>query len=381
MCGLRVSNPQLGAMPKVALVSLSVDRYFKEHPSTILGPRREIHKLYLDGELSYAEWIDLIRSYSETLQELWLLFDTLSRDIVEAIGACTKLRHLQLNPLSGFSEYSQLEAILRGASNVEYLEIFPHCDLTDETLSEISKLQRLKRLTVRGTTCASDEVLRKLGTISTLQYLGLNGFEPNASVIRGLASLKNLRGLYLSYTPITLEHGLDSECFDIICGSFENLEELALDRLWNLTDADAVKLCRLKNLRELSLEDASRFTDLTFKEGLGSPTLTELRIWWSLLTDAGLASIASNHKMFRTISLFHCHMVTDAGIIFLLEREPLLQKFNVRDCSSLRGRWLEALGNLCPRLGYLGALDHTSTDPGLSEFRVKRPGVSVQYGV
>ena len=47
MCGLRVSNPQLGAMPKVALVLLRVNDDFKGHPSTILGPRRQVTHLYL----------------------------------------------------------------------------------------------------------------------------------------------------------------------------------------------------------------------------------------------------------------------------------------------------------------------------------------------
>ena len=162
---------------------------------------------------------------------------------------------------------------------------------------------------------------------------------------------------------------------DIICGSFENLEELRLDGLWDLTDADGVKLRRLKNLRELRLHGGMEFTDLTFKEGLGSSALKELEIFQSRLTDAGLASIASNHKMLRLISLSYCHKITDAGIIFLLEREPLLQKLIVEYCKSLRGRWLEALGNLCPRLRFLKTFGDYEGLEVLSEFRARRPGV------
>ena len=96
MCGLRVSNAQLGAIPKVALVSLSVNNDFRGNPSTIQGPQREIHRLDLNRGRLYAEWNDLIRRSSETLQELGMYFDTLCHDIVEAIGACTKLRRLRL---------------------------------------------------------------------------------------------------------------------------------------------------------------------------------------------------------------------------------------------------------------------------------------------
>ena len=150
ICGLRVSNSQLGAMPGVASVSLSVDDHFKGNPSTILGPRREISHLYLYryGRGPYAEWIDPIRRSSETLQELGMFLDLLCRDVAEAIGACTKLRRLQLLPSSYFSEYSQLEAILRDASNLEYFEIDP-----------------------KGGLFASGECLREVVTMPTLQYL------------------------------------------------------------------------------------------------------------------------------------------------------------------------------------------------------------------
>ena len=62
----------------------------------------------------------------------------------------------------------------------------------------------------------------------------------------------------------------------VICGSFVNLEELELLNLYELTDADGVKLCRLKKLRKLCLFEVDGLSDLTFDEDLGSTMLAEL---------------------------------------------------------------------------------------------------------
>ena len=297
------------------------------------------------------------------MRGLWIYFYEFCVDNYQVINVCTKLHHLNLIPQSTDSEYSQVFCLI----NTECLEI--DCEnSTENTLSDIFKLKGLKRLNLHDVQSVSKEFLRELGTISTVQYLELTGCELNASMIRGLTSLRKLKGLSLSPPESSR---IDSECLDMICGSFVNLEELRLVDNSYLTDADGVKLRRLKNLRKLELLVADKLTDLTFEGGLGSPSLTELLLVHCPLTNAGLAGIASNHKMLKIISLEYCHNITDDGVIFLLERETLLQEFFVNDCRSLDGRWIEELEDLCPRLRTLYACDHDD----LSQFRAKRPEV------
>lgn len=164
---------------------------------------------------------------------------------------------------------------------------------------------------------------------------------------------------------------MDSEYFDETCENFDNLEELSVVDYLYLIDVDVVKLRRLRNPKKLSLYCFDKLTDLTFEGGLGSPSLAELLLVDCPLTDTGLAGIATNHRMLREIGLEYCHNITGDGVIFLLERELLLQEFILNDRRSLDGGWIGKLVDLCPRLRSLRAREYDDMYP----FRAKRPAV------
>ena len=110
---------------------------------------------------------------------------------------------------------------------------------------------------------------------------------------------------------------INPEALDIICVNFRNLEKLRLAACLELTDADGTKLRHLEHLRSLKLEGASRLTDLTFVEGLNSPSLAVLFISECGLTDVGLAGIAAHHACLRHLSLrliyFPTHLLKEAN--------------------------------------------------------------------
>ena len=96
-----------------------------------------------------------------------------------------------------------------------------------------------------------------------------------------------------------------------------------------LSDSEGMKFHFLTCLKELHFEAGVGFTDSTFAQGLGCPTMESLEIEWSPLTDAGLASLADHHRRLRKPDLSNCHSITDEGFRAFLQEQPHLVSLEI----------------------------------------------------
>ena len=138
----------------------------------------------------------------------------------------------------------------------------------------LTNLKRLQHLTLSVVESFSNDAISVLGGITTLRSLSFHKLEVDKGWMMNTASLINLRELILqsSTKPVS------RECFNIICESFIGLEVLWLEKCELLTDEEGKKLCLFKRLKNVTLDSAHGFTDVTFEKGLGSPSLAYLRV-------------------------------------------------------------------------------------------------------
>lgn len=292
-----------------------------------------------------AALVEFLRMSTDRLQELQLDCGELSRDVYAAISGCTKLRRLFLSfgkPLPFTDDV--MKTLLVNLPDLEALEITFFDSLTDEGFAPILKRKKLRTLNLAFCKGITKRFLRSLGSIRTLEELELTCVRIDKSVLRGLARLKHLRKLVIE------SQNMNSVWFGTICENFTGLRELSLRGVEKLTDADGMKLCRLKELTTLRFEGGYGFTDKTFVNGVGSPTMSFLDLCGCSLTDNGLASIAARHGHLKTLYLLSCKKITGAGLVALLQREPKLELLHIERCDSLGDEWIAEMENLCPRL-------------------------------
>lgn len=174
-------------MPKVASLTLSTPASIDSSKGPHFpGARLEVHNLNSNHERPYTHWTDQIARCSDSLKGLWRYFYEFSVDNAQVIDFCTKLHNLNLSPSSTDTKCNQVFCLI----NVEGLQI--DCeDSTETCLTKIFKLKGLKRLNLHDVKSDSKQFLRELGTKSTVLYFDLTGAEVNASVIRGLRSLRS----------------------------------------------------------------------------------------------------------------------------------------------------------------------------------------------
>lgn len=94
--------------------------------------------------------------------------------------------------------------IVKRIQSIEILDLDNTC-ITSEGLLELSKLQELKELSLKGLSNIGDEVIANLAIIPSLSFLHLGGASVTLGGLKGLKEAKHLRELILSSTVWTDE--------------------------------------------------------------------------------------------------------------------------------------------------------------------------------
>ena len=284
---------------------------------------------------------------------------------VDALGALTNLRRLQLRSASGVQD--QGLAWLSELKQLEELRL-PYTPISAETLQAAARLPQLtalflqengNRLELSG---AHLEILASMPALETLSITGSNLDDEGLETIAGIKSLRelSLSGSLvtgssvgsLSKAPLLTSLLINSPALSI--GILEGLP--ALTRLESLqlggkaiTDQWLPAITRLKNLQDLGLLNSSvtdtgvrslsaltnlralRFngtpiTGHTFGELALLTRLEELRLGSTSLDDAGLSAIAVLNQL-KILGL-HNTRISDAGLE-ALRRLPQLENLVV----------------------------------------------------
>jgi hypothetical protein len=179
-----------------------------------------------------------------------------------------------------------------------------------------------------------------------------------------IASLGNLRTLYLSYCTHITDLGLwyvaslsnlqtlhlqgcvfitDSGLAHV--ASLGNLQTLDLSCCGRITDAGLVHVASLGNLQTLRLYGCRRITDAGLVYVASLSNLQTLDLWYcERITDAGLVHVASLGNL-QTLNLGYCYTITDAGLVHVASLGNL-QTLNLEDCESFTDAGLVPVAHL-----------------------------------
>jgi len=189
--------------------------------------------------------------------------------------------------------------ILKQIKTLEYLHL-PNIGLTDEGLAHICELENLKHLWSSGWSNSplTDKTLENVGKLEKLEELCIGGTGFTDNGLKNITGLKNLTLFWLFCAPELTNKGLEE------IGKLKNLKHLSLPRKTKITIAGLKNLNTLIKLENLDIHsarqdnavmDISRLTNL---EDL-TITLNRTRTERDKFTDKDLACLANLKKLRR----------------------------------------------------------------------------------
>jgi hypothetical protein len=222
-----------------------------------------------------------------------------------------------------------------------------HFKMTEQDLRSISRLPRLRRLTLPSGMTYTDAGLKVLANAAALEELWLSGCQQVTD--GGLKELTRLTAL----------------------------KTLSLFRAGRITDVGLKELARLPRLETLALYGAKQVTDAGLRELTRSKTLTGLTVEETGATEAGLrAFVADRGKQLRSLSLRDMP-VTDEFVADLAARAPDLEYLSLNECKQVTDKSVGPLSRLV-KLRALTALHTSISREGVVTLRRRLPDCRVE---
>ncbi len=350
----------LANLPSVEGLSLNASQFTEEGVQT-LQRLPNLHELSLVGEAIEDACLDLLTQLPR-LEELGL---SSTRVTEEALGILAELPNL-----------NSLRLVNLRVKLAPYTPQF-----TDKSLAILARHTKLKSLSMWTGTRASDEGVKQLATMTSLESLCFRGSDISDAGLECIGKLKNLEELRIwpktlssggRITDAGLEHlkGLSKlKTLNIKAGyftdsgmqplaAFTELESLSLSRT-KITEEGLKHLAGLPKLEHLRLS-GMEYTDAALKELSQFPCLKNLNVETAGVTDAGMATLGRMTSV-QSLRLYD-EKITDKGVLQLsgmTELESLsLRRVRITNAG------LEHLHEL-PRLEALSIYDTFVTDEGL----------------
>ncbi len=243
---------------------------------------------------------------------------------------------------------------------------FTGTQVTDEGLKGLAGLKSLQVLYLAGTQ-VTDAGLKELAMLKSLQVLDLYKTQVTDAGLKELAALKNLQFLDLNRTQIT----------DVGLKDLAGLNSLQLLYLANnkVTDVGLKELAGLNSLQTLYLE-GTQVTDAGLKELAGLRSLQRLDLSSTQVTGVGLKELTAM-KSLQRLDLSSTP-VTDAGLKELAGLKSL-QELDLRDTQITDAGLKELAGLKSLQSLNLVFLKTPITDAGLKELQKALPKCRINW--
>ena len=364
-------------------ISLSVQNWSREnfHGRTILSCLKKLKESIVMLDFRYAnlkddEVIAIVDFYSSSLRRLLLKCCTwLTQSAWSTIPKCSELQCLSLCGVLDISDHHVKEIVLH-CTKLEDLDLRYCSGITVAGLMDLHRLQYLRHLGLPENV-SSREISSILGKILTLQYLELHMIDCDIAFFREIATLRNLRTLKL---PRRSDRAITPGILDVICKNFRKLRRLEVQFVAEFTNADAVKLNLLKELKYLYIGGGAELTDLTSDGDVSTSALRTLVVASRPVTEMALVKYAARHSNMENLFIFGYPTLTDDDFISILDREPHLRRLGMTDGLQLTNRSIRALVHLCPQLQWVSVQRCPGmTARGWSYFRERRPSVVCSF--
>jgi hypothetical protein len=221
--------------------------------------------------------------------------------------------------------------------------------LTDEHYRAIGGLRKLRVLTLYNRCTLTDETLALLAPLESLEELQIDGAKFTDAGMKALASMKSLR-------KCTFFHVLMKEKF---------------------TGSGVAHLAELPRFESFGCGGSS-FNDEGMAACAKLPHLRELRIWHTLATDAGVATLTG----MTTLKVVHLGpqftpRITDASVSSL----AAIKSLETVSVMETRLSWEKSLSRMkeLPALKLLELHQDEISEEDLAKVRAELPGVKIDY--
>lgn len=250
--------------------------------------------------------------------------------------------------------------------------------LTDENLSELSRIRTLQEVTISGVP-VSDVLFQHLRSHIDLRSLSLEGVEITDDGLKGLSAHPRITEFRIARLKITddgirnlSQHSAFISAGLRLCPNITDfgieafvtaqpgLMDLRIEHL-GISDAGMASIGKLANLSLLAVSSEPNITDAGVKHLAGLEYLRSVRLEDCAITDESLKTIASLANL-GSLSLIHLKGVTDAGIKHL-ETHPQVDVLTLSH-NSLTDEVFKSFGAM-KKLRMLSVSDPNLTGEGM----------------
>ncbi|GIK51677.1 MAG: hypothetical protein HPKKFMNG_02464 [Planctomycetes bacterium] len=307
-----------------------------------------LRHLNVSGRLKWSGRAVLALCKLERLTSLHITWDWLTSEQAALLVALPALEHLSLWTVCELS--GPLASALQDAKQLRLLDLSGCRQIRSEVFDALAHCHKLEHLSLTNCVGPGDDVAGRLAALPRLRVLSLAGFESlSATGIDAIGRLTSLEEL-----DVGVSGGTD-EARSLNLGSLKNLKRLKLlsmsGRIFT-SGSPASIFTQFRDLRILSLSHCKPVTDEVLKAVSVLRSLERLHLaQCGEVTDEGVSSLSAC-KALNALTLRDCPRIGDAAIVPLCRACPL-RVLSLSGCVGVTDRGLEAIAK-CRGLTNLG---------------------------
>ncbi|XP_040827156.1 dynein regulatory complex subunit 6 [Ochotona curzoniae] len=262
-------------------------------------------------------------------------------------SSCSGLMHLTINDMPTLTD-NCVKALVEKCPSITSVTFLGSPHISDCAFKALTACN-LRKIRFEGNKRITDACFKSIDknypNISHIYMSDCRGITDSS--LRSLATLKQLTVLNLANCvrlgDVGLRHFLDGPVS-------QRLRELNLNHCVHVGDDSVIRLAeRCPNLNYLSLRNCEHLTDLGIENIVNIFSLVSVDLSGTVISNEGLI-LLSRHKKLKELSLSDCSKFTDVGIQIFCKSSRNLEHLDVSYCPQLSDEIIKALAIYCVNL-------------------------------
>ncbi|XP_027782093.1 F-box and leucine-rich repeat protein 13 [Marmota flaviventris] len=259
-------------------------------------------------------------------------------------NSCSKVMHLTINDMPTLTD-NCVKALVEKCQSITSVVFIGSPHISDCAFKALSTCD-LRKIRFEGNKRITDACFKFIDknypNINHIYMVDCKGLTDGS--LKSLSPLKQLTVLNLANCvrigDVGLRQFLDGP-------SSIRIRELNLSNCMQLGDASIVKLSeRCRNLNYLSLRNCEQLTDQGIEYIVNIFSLVSLDLSGTVISNEGLIML-SRHKKLKELSLSECYKITDLGIQAFCKNSVLLEHLDVSYCLQLSDDIIKTIAIYC----------------------------------
>ncbi|XP_045420243.1 dynein regulatory complex subunit 6 [Lemur catta] len=262
-------------------------------------------------------------------------------------NSCSGIMHLTINDMPTLTD-NCVKALVEKCFRITSIVFTGAPHISDGAFKALSTCN-LRKIRFEGNKRITDTCFKFMGknfpNMNHIYMVDCKGVTDSS--LRALSPLRQLTMLNLANCvrigDVGLRNFLDGP-------ASINIRELNLSNCVHLSDTSVVKLSeRCPNLNYLSLRNVEHLTHLGIEHIAYILSLVSVDLSGTDISNEGLVTL-SRHKKLKELSLSECYRITDVGIQAFCKSSLILELLDVSYCSQLSDEIIKTLAIYCLKL-------------------------------